>query len=106
MQRDGSGCQLWRWDDEYENYLMTKGYVPATYQPIFTSNLPLVQDEGNEVARSAKPMQADLDQILQKMTIMEELGRDIVTIHAQLLSLSTKFESSLSSSLPLSFSAG
>ncbi|PAN05328.1 hypothetical protein PAHAL_1G131600 [Panicum hallii] len=49
-QRDGSGCQLWRWDNEYENYLMTKGHVPATYQPIFASNLALVQDERNEVA--------------------------------------------------------
>jgi hypothetical protein len=29
---------------------MTKGHVPATYQPIFASNLALVQDERNEVA--------------------------------------------------------
>ncbi|PAN09443.1 hypothetical protein PAHAL_2G024100 [Panicum hallii] len=45
-QRDGTGCQFWRWDDEYKQYLMTKGHVPASYQPIFSSNLPLVQNRG------------------------------------------------------------
>lgn len=46
----------------------------------FASNLPVVQDEGNVMARSAKPMQANLDQIIHKMTIMEEIGRDIVVL--------------------------
>lgn len=86
MQRDGTGCQFWRWDDEYEQYLMTKGHVPDSYQPIFSSNLPLVQNRGiiaqggNEVARSSKAMQTALCQILQKMTTLEEVGRNIILL--------------------------
>jgi hypothetical protein len=65
---------------------MTKGHVPASYQPIFSSNLPLVQNRGivaqggNEVARSPKAIQTALDQILQKMTTLEEVGRNIILL--------------------------
>ncbi|KAG2561159.1 hypothetical protein PVAP13_8KG111610, partial [Panicum virgatum] len=41
-KRDGTGCQFWLWDDEYKNYLMTRGHLPANYQPIFSNNLPTV----------------------------------------------------------------
>ena len=30
VQRDGSGCQFWRWEDEYEEYLITHGHVDAS----------------------------------------------------------------------------
>ena len=60
---------------------MTRGHLPANYQPIFSNNLPIVvQKEENGVTRSPRIMQAELDQILQKMTILEEIGRDIVVL--------------------------
>ncbi|KAG2600494.1 hypothetical protein PVAP13_5KG530700, partial [Panicum virgatum] len=44
-QRDGSGCQFWCWEDEYQEYLITHGHVDASYQPIFASNMKLVQSQ-------------------------------------------------------------
>ena len=80
----------WKWmsvlvlDDEYEKYLISNGHVFASYQPIFSRNLELVQKEGTEVARTPKLMQAeqdqDQDQIVQKIIIFEEIGRNIVLL--------------------------
>ncbi|KAG2649867.1 hypothetical protein PVAP13_1NG266800 [Panicum virgatum] len=62
-QKNGSGCQFWCWDDEYEKYLMSNGHVFASYQPIFSRNLELVQKEGTEVARTPKLMQLSMIRI-------------------------------------------
>ena len=78
VQRDGSGCQFWCWEDEYEEYLITHGHVDASYQPIFASNMKLVRSqvipehEANEGPRSPKAVQAVQDQILQKMNKLEK----------------------------------
>ena len=61
---------------------MRNGHVFASYQPIFSRNLELVQKEGTEVARTPKLMQAeqDQDQIVQNIIILEEIGRNIVLL--------------------------
>ena len=65
---------------------MSKGHVGASYQPVFASNRKLVpsqviaEQEANEVPRSPKAMQAEHDQILQKMTRLEGLGGEIVLL--------------------------
>lgn len=36
FQRDGSGCDFWYWEEEYEQMLMDRGYMPPNYQAVFS----------------------------------------------------------------------
>jgi hypothetical protein len=34
---DGGGCDFWKWEEEYEQWLVDNKHVPPSYQPVFQS---------------------------------------------------------------------
>jgi len=34
---DGGGCDFWKWQEDYEQWLVDNKHVPPSYQPVFHS---------------------------------------------------------------------
>ena len=34
---DGGGCNFWKWEEDYEQWLVDNKHVPPSYQPVFQS---------------------------------------------------------------------
>ncbi|CAO2181742.1 unnamed protein product, partial [Urochloa humidicola] len=55
-KRDGTGCPFWYWEEDYEAFLMEKGYLPASYQPVFKKNTWAIQRMTEEAKRKGQVM--------------------------------------------------
>ena len=44
---DGGGCDFWKWQEDYEQWLVDNKHVPPFYQPVFQSTkMPQPEDGG------------------------------------------------------------
>ena len=44
---DGGGCDFWKWEEDYEQWLVDNKHVPPSYQPVFQSTkMPQPEDGG------------------------------------------------------------
>ncbi|KAJ1269769.1 hypothetical protein BS78_06G002400 [Paspalum vaginatum] len=40
-KQDGSGCDFWYWEEEYEDFLIDNCLVPSNYQRVFNKNMKM-----------------------------------------------------------------
>ena len=51
---DGGGCDFWKWEEDYEQWLVDNKHVPPSYQPIFQST-KMPQPEEQSKGDSGQP---------------------------------------------------
>lgn len=63
MQRDGSECVFWYWEEDYEKMLMKRAYVPFNYIPVFevNRNVKIGEDLNIAVEGCSEPLLAAED---------------------------------------------
>ncbi|KAJ1276822.1 hypothetical protein BS78_05G245000 [Paspalum vaginatum] len=82
-QRDGSGCDFWYWEDEYEQYLTDNGLVPLNYKRVFSQPEKMKMKAHAPVAAGGSGKDGDKEHdglIMKKMDVIVGLLSEIVVL--------------------------
>ena len=67
---DGGGCDFWKWEVGYEQWLVDNKHVPPSYQPVFQSS-KMPQPEEQSKGDGGQPEQfKDLTEIAREIVFL------------------------------------
>ena len=70
---DGGGCDFWKWQEDYEQWLVDNKHVPPSYQPVFQSAM-MLQPEERSKGDGRQPEQfKDLIGIAKEICVLAEM---------------------------------
>ncbi|KAJ1267315.1 hypothetical protein BS78_07G046500 [Paspalum vaginatum] len=82
-ERDGSGCDFWYWEDDYEQYLIDNGPVPPNYKRVFSQleKLKIPAHAATAAGGSGKDGDKEHDGlIMKKMDVVVGLLSEVVVL--------------------------
>ncbi|KAJ1255502.1 hypothetical protein BS78_K202600 [Paspalum vaginatum] len=82
-QRDGSGCEFWHWEDEYEQYLIDNELVPLNYKRLFSQLEKMKMKAHAPAAAGGSGKDGDKEHdglIMKKMDVIVGLLSEVVVL--------------------------
>lgn len=84
MQRNGTGCDFWYWEEYYEQYLIKRGYLQACSGSRGKRQVIDLhgegEGEGEGVGGRQVAEQIEDKQLVKKMNVLIEIGSEIVLL--------------------------
>ncbi len=77
MQRNGTGCDFWYWEEYYEQYLIKRGYLQACSRSRGKRQVIDLHGEGEGVGGRQVAEQIEDKQLVKKMNVLIEIGSEI-----------------------------